>query len=64
VSNPKTTEEMRQVFECLMQKVDNGELDLEITAHDFNDWLDMIANDDGFGTEGQSDPRGDQRDNR
>lgn len=27
-----------------------------------NEMLDDILNDDGFGTEGQSDPRGDHRD--
>lgn len=30
-------------------------------CHDLNDFLDGIAEQDGFGTEGQCDPRGDQR---
>lgn len=28
---------------------------------DFNEFLDKLASDDAFGTEGQLDPRGDQR---
>ena len=31
-------------------------------AADINVMLDDILNEDGFGTEGQSDPRGDHRD--
>ena len=30
---------------------------------DFNNLLDKMASDDAFGTEGQLDPRGDQRSN-
>jgi hypothetical protein len=29
---------------------------------DFNNFLNKLAEDDAFGTEGQIDPRGDQRD--
>ena len=32
-------------------------------CHDLNDFLDELASQDAFGTEGQNDPRGDQRNN-
>lgn len=35
---------------------------LKLTCKEFNDFLDGLASDDAFGTEGQLDPRGDQRD--
>ena len=35
---------------------------LEIFLQDIDDMLDKILADDGFGTEGQCDPRGDRRD--
>lgn len=33
-------------------------------CHDLNLFLDELAEQDAFGTEGQCDPRGDQRDNK
>lgn len=30
-------------------------------ADELNDWLDTVADQDVFGTEGQNDPRGDAR---
>lgn len=43
----------RYVADCL----DND----EATKSDLDDFLDKLAEQDAFGTEGQNDPRGDQR---
>lgn len=34
----------------------------KLFCDDFNDFLDELSGQDAFGTEGQNDPRGDQRD--
>ena len=61
MKRPRTTAKMREVFENLMRQVDDGELEARVIAEDFNRWLESLADQDAFGTEGQSDPRGDQR---
>lgn len=35
---------------------------LKAFCNDLNNFLNTLLNDDAFGTEGQCDPRGDQRD--
>jgi hypothetical protein len=62
MKRPKTTADMREVFEALMVQVDEGQIDVKRLAQNFNNWLDDLADWDIFGTEGQSDPRGDARD--
>lgn len=47
-------------FADYLEKMDEDER--EGYVENIDDMLDIIANDDGFGTEGQCDPRGDQRD--
>ncbi len=46
----------------LQQVADNDEDFAEVFTHDLDRMLNDIQCQDGFGTEGQLDPRGDQRD--
>ncbi len=59
----KNTKQMRKAFNGFMDmidKVNDPDLLKEVKA-EFNDWLDEYLANDFFGTEGQLDPRGDQR---
>lgn len=46
----------REIFEKILLHPDN-----DVILSRINDALDELANDDFFGTEGQTDPRGDIR---
>lgn len=59
--NP-SIEGFNQVWRQFMEEATTGvEVRKEISAL-FNNFLDNILSQDGFGTEGQHDPRGDHRD--
>ena len=49
---------LRNLADFLYLQNDN---DRKMYIDDINGLLENIANNDGFGTEGQCDPRGDQR---
>lgn len=60
---PKT---LPAVWERLTTYVTAVSVDIDATkafCGELNDFLDKILNQDGFGTEGQLDPRGDHRNN-
>lgn len=48
------------VFTRFVEWCDNDDA-LESAADKLDEWMDEIRRDDGFGTEGQCDPRGDGR---
>ena len=53
-------------YPAVMARLVSIVLDWDIDAQrefcaDFNEFLDKLADQDAFGTEGQLDPRGDQR---
>jgi len=56
----KNFSEVMDNIKLLFEKSDIEEK--EIWCSDLNEMLDNQLNDDFFGTEGQLDPRGDQRD--
>jgi hypothetical protein len=60
VRRPKTVKTMKAVFDRLLTWAEENEL-TEPVSMAFNAMLDELHNDDFFGTEGQSDPRGDAR---
>lgn len=49
-------------FANFLESADNDHLNL-VASQGLDNVLDLISANDGFGTEGQLDPRGDQRDN-
>lgn len=60
----KTVNKAKEVFNKfadMVVEVKDKSLTKEFLK-EFNDWLDEYASNDFFGTEGQLDPRGDQRD--
>lgn len=57
----KSFEKVIDNFKQLVLESDKEEKEQYIS--DFNDWLDEMHSNDAFGTEGQLDPRGDQRNN-
>jgi hypothetical protein len=52
----KVLEKMKELYES------SDSYDKQIMCDDLNEMLDNQLSNDFFGTEGQSDPRGDQRD--
>ena len=67
---PETVDEMREVFARLMEWMENPatfgdskEEEVSYVASEFNRFLDRMVSEDFFGTEGQNDPRCDNRDN-
>lgn len=52
------------VLRRLVQMCEDDEGFAEALASDLTEMLDAIHGQDGFGTEGQSDPRGDARNGR
>lgn len=61
MKKPKTAIQMDQAWQKLMEQARADKGDEKIIAEAFNDMLDDLLSDDFFGTEGQSDPRGDRR---
>jgi len=53
---------IRAVLERLIGLVEDDRIDVEVLSDDLDVFLNEIHDCDGFGTEGQSDPRGDYRD--
>lgn len=52
-----------KVLHAIQKAIGEAEGDeREVWFEAFNEMLDSLASDDFFGTEGQCDPRGDQRD--
>jgi hypothetical protein len=62
VRSPKTVKAMNEVWKSLMNFVGKDKNKERIVAEEFKVMLDTLLGDDFFGTEGQSDPRGDHRD--
>ena len=62
VRSPKTVKAMNEVWKRLMNFIGKDKNRERIVAHEFNLMLDYLLADDFFGSEGQSDPRGDHRD--
>lgn len=62
VGSPKTVIAMNEVWKRLMTFVGKDKNKERIVAEEFKVMLDTLFGDDFFGTEGQSDPRGDHRD--
>lgn len=62
VGSPKTVIAMNEVWKRLMTFVGKDKNKERIVAEEFNVMLDTLLGDDFFGSEGQSDPRGDHRD--
>ena len=62
--NPKVTQQQRLVLvlERLIEMAKSDDDFVESFSTDLESVLDDIHHQDGFGTEGQSDPRGDFRD--
>lgn len=55
----KLRNRLREVWNNFVDGADDSELaDIK---HRLNEWLDELNSQDVFGTEGQNDPRGDQR---
>lgn len=52
---------LKEVWSNFIEWADREE-DLDEIEDRLNEWLDEIHGEDGFGTEGQNDPRGDSRD--
>jgi hypothetical protein len=61
VRRPKNVMAMRKVFDKLMTYAKENDQE-NFVSESFNAMLDTMRDDDFFGTEGQSDPRGDNRD--
>lgn len=57
----KTQLRIKRVLERIMDIVDENEDDAEVFADALDDMLDILAQDDFFGTERECDPRGDGR---
>ena len=62
VCKPKTIREMTEVWARLMKLIKGDKDSEKFVADAFNQMLDTLLGEDFFGTEGQSDPRGDHRD--
>jgi hypothetical protein len=62
VESPKTVIAMNEVWKRLMNFVGKDKNKERIVAEEFKVMLDTLLADDFFGSEGQSDPRGDHRD--
>ena len=59
---PKTAKTMRIVFEMLLEFAEKyGPDSISTVSEYFNTMLDDLRSEDFFGTEGQCDPRGDDR---
>ena len=52
------------MLERLIEMSNEDEDSADVIAEEFDFILEEMKNNDFFGTEGQSDPRGDQRDNK
>ena len=62
MKRPKTIKSMRETFDKLMTDTESdGKESIKVISDSFNDWLDELNSNDWFGTEGQNDPRGDNR---
>ena len=59
--NKVTHKNMAEIWAKLLEYADTKD-ERRCVAEAFNEMLDALANNDFFGTEGQCDPRGDQRD--
>jgi hypothetical protein len=58
-----TTKNVTKVLETLTEYIENEcDESKKVFAESFDEFLDDLVSNDYFGTEGQSDPRGDQRD--
>ncbi len=57
----KTQRSVISVLEKIKTQVQNSEEDAEVYAEELDIMLDALLQEDMFGTEGQTDPRGDQR---
>lgn len=53
---------LTKMFEDMYNHIGDAELDTEVFNEELHFFLDRLREDDYFGTEGQCDPRGDQRD--
>jgi len=62
VRKPKTIAGMNKTWNALMAHAKENPEDIIQISQAFNDMLDDLVSEDFFGTEGQLDPRGDQRD--
>lgn len=51
-----------KVFAALTEIINAGGEDAKAVLYQMNEMLDALGDDDFWGTEGQNDPRGDQRD--
>lgn len=49
-------------FVAWLEEDEGADHDYAPYAEEFNAWMDILLNEDAFGTEGQMDPRGDHRD--
>ena len=58
----KTQSGVIQVLESIIAQVKNSEEDALVYAEELEEMLNYLQSEDFFGTEGQTDPRGDQRD--
>ena len=56
----KKQKRLLEVFTKFVEWCDDSDA-LESAADKLDEWMDEIHSDDGFGTEGQNDPRGDGR---
>lgn len=56
-----TKKNVKKVLAKLNSLVDNEDVDIDMCIEPFNDFLNELHGNDFFGTEGQNDPRGDQR---
>lgn len=62
MSKRVTSRNLAVVMERLTKyALDTEDESRQAFCDDLNRFLDNLANEDAFGTEGQSDPRGDQR---
>ncbi len=56
-----TPKNLEQVLMRLYLVAENDEDCMKVICRDLNDFLNVLSEDDFFGTEGQLDPRGDRR---
>lgn len=50
-----------RLYDMLAAIPPENEDEINQWAHDLDEWLNELASQDAFGTEGQNDPRGDMR---
>lgn len=58
---PKTLKQLSAVWEKLIETSKHSKESISQISIAFNAMLDELRSDDFFGTEGQNDPRGDDR---